>query len=77
MKSELHKFSLFNFEIPLGTQNCSLKIAHKYDDYKYMLKHITLLFFVKENYITNRSSYKGRMVNALASGAEEGRDKLR
>ena len=52
MKSELRKFSLFNFEIPLGTQNCSLKIAHKYDDYKYMLKHITLLFFVKENYIT-------------------------
>ena len=24
-----------------------------------------------------RSSYKGRMVNALASGADEGRDKLR
>ena len=23
------------------------------------------------------SSYKGRMVNALASGADEGRDKLR
>ncbi len=50
--NSLSKFSLFNFEIPLGTQNCSLKIAHKYDDYKYMLKHITLLFFVKENYIT-------------------------
>ena len=25
----------------------------------------------------DRSSYKGRMVNALALGAEEGRDKLR
>ena len=25
----------------------------------------------------NRLSYKGRMVNALASGADEGRDKLR
>ncbi len=27
--------------------------------------------------LKQRSSYKGRMVNALASGADEGRDKLR
>ena len=27
--------------------------------------------------LIKRSSYKGRMVNALASGADEGRDKLR
>ena len=31
--------------------------------------------FVYQN--LKRSSYKGRMVNALASGADEGRDKLR
>jgi len=30
-----------------------------------------------EKFWLNRSSYKGRMVNALASGADEGRDKLR
>ena len=30
-----------------------------------------------ENHISNRSSYKERKGNALASGAEEGRDKLR
>ena len=35
----------------------------------------SLLFEFK--YIYLRSSYKGRMVNALALGAEEGRDKLR
>ena len=29
------------------------------------------------NSLEDRSSYKGRMVNALASGVEEGRDKLR
>jgi len=29
------------------------------------------------NRLIKRSSYKGRMVNALASGADEGRDKLR
>ena len=28
-------------------------------------------------FVSKRSSYKGRMVNALASGADEGRDKLR
>ena len=30
-----------------------------------------------EAYNKFRSSYKGRMVNALALGADEGRDKLR
>ena len=30
-----------------------------------------------ENHISNRSSYKERKGNALASGADEGRDKLR
>ena len=32
---------------------------------------------LKENQISNRSSWKERKENALASGAEEGRDKLR
>ncbi len=41
---------------------------------KNILCDINWLFVKRE---PERSSYKGRMVNALASGADEGRDKLR
>ena len=52
---------------------CSLKIAHRLMYIKYNKPRN--IFFV--NRLIKRSSYKGRMVNALASGADEGRDKLR
>ncbi|CAI3216599.1 hypothetical protein CNEO2_1030002 [Clostridium neonatale] len=50
-----------------------MKIAHRLMYIKYNKPRN--IFFV--NRLIKRSSYKGRMVNALASGADEGRDKLR
>ena len=63
---------------------CSLKIAYElYNITSKILrsKPRNILCDIKcktlKNFDVNRSSYKGRMVNALASGADEGRDNLR
>lgn len=64
---------LFNFErlslSYLFFENCTVIKKRKNLVNKYNL----LIIIV----IDDRSSYKGRTVNALALGADEGRDKLR